>query len=62
MIRFYDCDYCNHNRGMREGHPICDAFPNGVPYEHMDKDLKNLKECNKGIGFIKKTEGPFSEN
>ena len=38
MIRFYDCDFCKHCTGMKKGHPVCEAFPNGVAYDHMDKD------------------------
>ena len=51
MIIFYGCDFCKHCTGMKKGHPVCEAFPNGVAYDHMDKDLQNLKECNNGIGF-----------
>lgn len=51
MIRFYDCDFCKHHNGSKNGHIVCGAFPDGVPYEHMDKDLRNIKECNNGIGY-----------
>lgn len=51
MIKLSDCGYCAHCKGQKNGYGICDAFPNGIPYEHMDKDLKALKECNNGIGF-----------
>lgn len=51
MIRLSDCDQCKHCTGLKNGHAICDAFPNGVPYDHMDKDLKQIKICNNGIGF-----------
>ena len=30
------------------------AFAYGIPCEHMDKDLKSMKECNNGIGFESK--------
>ena len=51
MIRFYDCDCCEHCEGLKNGYVICKAFPDGVPYDHMDRDLKNIKECNNGIGY-----------
>lgn len=51
MIKVGDCDYCKNCYGFEKGHPICYAFPKGIPYEHMDKDLRSLKECNNGIGF-----------
>jgi hypothetical protein len=51
MIKLGDCDKCKHRMGFEKGHTLCKAFPNGVPYEHMDKDLRNMKECNNGIGF-----------
>lgn len=51
MIKMSDCDYCKNCTGFKNGYGICKAFPKGIPYEHMDKDLKSLKECNNGIGF-----------
>lgn len=51
MIKLGDCDKCKNRTGFEKGHTLCKAFPNGVPYEHTDKDMKNLKECNNGIGF-----------
>lgn len=51
MINLSNCGYCIHCKGFDKGYGICDAFPGGIPYEHMDKDLKSLKECNNGIGF-----------
>lgn len=56
MIRFYDCDFCKHSKGTKNGYFICDAFPEGVPYSHMDKDLKKAKECNNGIGYEPREE------
>ncbi len=56
MIRVCDCDYCINRTGFEKGHTTCKAFANGVPYEHMDKDLKSLKECNNGIGFEQKED------
>lgn len=51
MIRVCDCDKCKHRTGFKKGYTHCDAFPDGVPYEHMYKDVRNMKECNNGIGF-----------
>lgn len=51
MIKFSDCDLCKHCKGINKGHPVCKAFPNGIPFSHMDKNLKELKECNNGIGY-----------
>lgn len=51
MIKLCDCDFCKNCFGVKNGHPLCNAFPDGIPYEHMDKDLKQLKECNNGIGY-----------
>ena len=56
MIKFSDCDFCKHCRGVKDGHPICDAFPEGVPYEHMDKDLRSTKKCNNSVGFEKNND------
>jgi hypothetical protein len=51
MIKLCDCDYCKNHTGFKNGHGVCKAFPNGIPYEHTYKDLRILKECNNGIGF-----------
>ena len=51
MIKLCDCDKCKHRTGFDKGHGLCEAFPNGIPYEHMDKDVRNMKKCNNGIGF-----------
>jgi hypothetical protein len=51
MIKLYDCDYCKHAKEIEKGHIVCDAFPNGVPHGFPDKDLKNAKECNNGVGY-----------
>lgn len=51
MIKMTDCDYCSNCTGFKNGYAVCHAFPEGVPYEYMEKDLKSLKECNNGIGF-----------
>ncbi len=51
MIRLSDCDYCRHCHELKDGIVTCEAFPDGIPYEHMDKDLKETLECNNGIGY-----------
>ena len=51
MIKMTDCDYCSNCAGFKNGYAVCHAFPEGVPYEYMEKNLKSLKECNNGIGF-----------
>ena len=51
MIKLSDCDYCKHCHELKNGSVTCDAFPNGIPYDHMDKDLKETSECNNGIGY-----------
>ena len=56
MIRLGDCDECKNKIGFAKGDALCKAFPDGVPYEHMDKDLKKLKLCNNGIGFEPREE------
>ena len=56
MIRLSDCDDCKHCTGFEHGHALCDAFPDGIPYNHMDKNLTDCKDCNNGIGFEPKDE------
>ncbi len=47
------CDKCIHqHKELFDGWLMaCDAFPNGLPLEHIYPDLEKLKECNNGIGF-----------
>ena len=56
MIKLTDCDFCQNCYGAKNGHALCSAFPDGIPYEHMDKNLKKLKECNNGVGFKEKSK------
>ena len=56
MIKTSNCDYCKNCTGFKNGHGICTAFPNGIPYDHMDKEIDELKECNNGIGYEPKTK------
>ena len=52
MIKLCDCDYCKNNIGMKNGHTICYAFRDGVPYDHANQDLKKLNECANGYRFV----------
>lgn len=56
MIKFYDCDSCKNLIEIKNGMFSCKAFPNGVPFEHMDRDLKKIKQCNNGIGYEPKNK------
>lgn len=53
MIVIPCCDQCIHLRKEKiDGYKVaCDAFPNGIPGEHLKKDIEHLKECNNSIGF-----------
>lgn len=50
-----DCDNCIHKREKisNECFP-CDAFPEGIPLDYYIYDRSDKKECNNGIGFVKK--------
>ena len=54
MIRISDCAYCIHRRENKGYQMTCDAFPEGVPYEFDDNNVKEIKECNNGIGYKEK--------
>ncbi len=56
MIKFSDCDFCKNSTGIDKDVFFCRAFPQGVPYEHANKDLKSIKECKNGIGYEPKEE------
>lgn len=62
MIKLGYCDKCKHKTGFSKGHPLCEAFPNGIPYEHMEKPLELLKDCNKGISFEPKSNNESLTN
>lgn len=51
MIKVEDlCDTCKYARGVKNYHPFCDAFPEGIPYDHyLYDDKKN--HCNNGIKY-----------
>lgn len=47
-VRTLLCSLCNHYRGFAK----CDAFPDGIAGEHMDKiEAKPDIECAPGIHF-----------
>lgn len=39
----------------------CDAFPDGWPKGWLNKNKRDLKECNNGIKYEPKTEGRNGE-
>lgn len=49
---------CKHQRDkLLDGWiPCCDAFPDGIPLDFKFGKVKEMKECNNGIGFEKKEE------
>lgn len=53
MIYFDDCFTCIHKRPLKDNWDFCcDAFPNGmVPNDFPFGKVKELKECNSGIGY-----------
>lgn len=54
MITLAWCDDCKHKTGKKGFMPMCDAFPDGIPYGFDNGRDKELKVCNNGIGYEKK--------
>ena len=56
--RFTLFSNCKHQRDkLLDGWiPCCDAFPEGIPLDFKFGKVKEMKECNNGIGFEKKEE------
>lgn len=53
----YPCDSCIHQRENIDGWKCaCDAFPDGTPDWIYRTNIRNLKECNNGIGYEKKSD------
>ena len=51
------CDSCIHQRENIDGWKCaCDAFPDGTPDWIYRTNIRNLKECNNGIGYEKKSD------
>lgn len=53
MVCVSDCAFCVHQREEKKNGwiPTCDAFPNGIPIEWDYSKVRQLNECNNGIGF-----------
>lgn len=53
MVCVQDCAFCIHRRSEKiDGWiPTCDAFPNGKPDDFDYSKVREIKECNNGIGF-----------
>ena len=55
MICINDCKDCTHKRPLLDGwRSCCDAFPDGIPIDFDYSKVKEIKECNNGIGFEQK--------
>ncbi|SEK76581.1 hypothetical protein [Ruminococcus albus] len=52
MICVNDCRECKHKLPKIEGWlACCEAFPNGQPNDFDYSKVKEITECNNGIGF-----------
>lgn len=53
MICISACVDCIHRRDYKKDGwiPTCDAFPDGMPLDFDIGKVKELKECNNGIGY-----------
>ena len=49
-MTFPKCTFCNHYRGVKDNKSICDAFPDGIPWE-FDEWADEDNECNNGIKY-----------
>lgn len=57
MICVVDCGNCKHQSKLLDGwRPCCDAFPDGIPMDFDFGKVKEIKECNNGIGFEPKNK------
>jgi len=57
MICINDCYKCKHERPLKDGWmACCDAFPDGAPIGFPYGEVREMKECNNGIGFEPKEE------
>ena len=60
MMLFLDeCCNCKHKKPLKDGWDFCcDAFPDGmVPKTFPFGKVRELKECNNGIGFEPRKKG-----
>ncbi len=47
-----DCYLCKHEHELKDGwFWTCDAFPNGHPKDFNFSKVKEMTQCNNGIGF-----------
>ena len=52
MICINECRKCKHKRPLIDNWlSCCDAFPEGKPIDFDFSKVKEIKECNNGIGF-----------
>lgn len=52
MICLNDCSNCKHQLPLKDGWlACCEAFPDGRPLGFDYSKVKEIKECNNGIGF-----------
>ena len=51
MISISYCNNCKHIRPNEGFKMVCDAFPDGIPYDFDDNKVKEIKECNNGIKY-----------
>ena len=57
MICINDCSTCIHQRELLDGWlDCCDAFPDGIPYDFNYSIVKEISECNNGIGYEPKNQ------
>lgn len=57
MICITDCGNCIHSRPLIDGWlDCCDAFPDGIPVGFDYSKVKELPECNNGIGYEPKEQ------
>ena len=63
MICLWECDSCIHARDEKVDGWIfaCDAFPKGMPMDFDMGRVREMKECNNGIGYEEKEENHGSE-
>lgn len=54
-IHIIDCCNCKHERPLKDGWNFCcDAFPEGALVGFPFGRVKEMKECNNGIGYEEK--------
>ena len=52
MICIDDCGSCKYERPLKDGWKfVCDAFSDGSPKNFPFGKVKQIKECNNGIGY-----------